>query len=122
MSAWLCSDKHIFELAKYYVENCQFYSYEKMSFREAAKELYNENCNSLLARYGDEYPPIKVPANYVPTIDNIFVMAKQVNCYEYQSCEHDGWEDSKAHAMCRAIKESLLTKNDEYENAPWGID
>ena len=121
MSAWLCSDKHIFELAKYYVENCQFYSNDKMSFKEAAEELYNENCNSLLARYGDEYPPIKAPINYVPTIDNIFVMAKQVNCYEYQSCEHDGWESSKAHKMCRAIKEALLSKNDDYEEAPWGV-
>lgn len=121
MSAWLCSDKHIFELAKYYVEKCQTYSSNKMSFKEAAEELYNENCNSLLARYGDEYPAIKVPMNYVPTVKNIFALAKQVHCYEYQSCEHDGWEDSKAYAMCQAIKEGLLRNHPDYEDAPWGI-
>lgn len=123
MSAWLCSDKHIFELAKYYVEHCQQYSSNRMSFFEAAEELYKENCNSLNARYGDEdFKGITIPVNYVPTIRNIFALAKQVNCYEYQSCEHEGWESSKAYKMCQAIKEGLLRNHPDYEAAPWGID
>lgn len=122
MSAWLCSDKHIFELAKYYVDHCQQYSRDKMSFREAAQELYKENCNSLAARYGDEYPPIKVPANYIPTIRNVFALAKQVDCYTYQACEHEEWEKSRAFKMCESIKYYLFSNHPDYDAAPWGID
>jgi hypothetical protein len=122
MSAFLCSDKHIFELAKYYVEKCQQYSSSKMSFKEAAEILYKENCNSLAARYGDEFEPIEIPVNHVSTIDNLFVMAKQVDCYEYQACEHDEWEASKAHEMCKSIKYHLFSNHPDYEAAHWGID
>jgi len=124
MSAWLCSDKHIFELAKYYVEQCQSYtaSHNKLSFKAAAQMLYDENCESLAARYGDDYTPINIPENYVPTIRNIFALAKAVDCYSYQSCEHDGWEASKAHKICKSILSHLLTNHIDYEKAPWGVD
>lgn len=128
MSAWLCSDKHIFELAKYYVEKCQTYSSSKLSFKEAAELLYAENVKSLEYRYSEGtaaelvWYKMKAPINYVPTIDNIFVLAKQVDCYHYQSCEHPEWEDSKAYRMCLSIKEGLLSNHPDYEDAPWGID
>ena len=122
MSAWLCSDKHIFELAKYYVEKCQQYSSDKLKFKEAAQILYDENCNSLGARYGDDYSPINIPLTYDATIDNIFSLAKQVDCYTYQACEHDAWEASRAYKMCESIKSHLLSNHPDYDDAPWGID
>lgn len=123
MSAFLCSDKHIFELAKYYVDKCQSYVNNRLTFQEAAEILYEENCNSLGARYGDEeFDKLNPPLSYVPTIKNIFALAKQVDCYSYQACEHDGWEKSKAFEMCEAIKDGLLRNHPDYENAPWGID
>jgi hypothetical protein len=122
MSAWLCSDKHIFELAKYYVEQCQQHSSSKLSFFEAAEILYTENCKSLSARYGDDdFEGITVPANYVPTVRNIFALAKLVDCYSYQACEHDEWEESRAHKMCESIKYHLLSNHPDYEAAEWGI-
>lgn len=122
MSAWLCSDKHIFELAKYYVEKCQQYvsAGNKLSFADAAQLLYDENCKSFAAGYGDDSPPIFIPDNYVTTVDNIFVLAKQVDCYSYQSCEHDEWEKSKAFEMCESIKSHLFSNHPDYEAAPWG--
>ena len=122
MSAWLCSEKHIFELAKYYVDKCQQYSSDRITFAAAAQYLYDENCESLGARYGDDYNPIFIPITYKPTIDNIFVLAKQVDCYAYQSCEHDGWEKSQAHEMCESIKYHLLNNHPDYDAAPWGIE
>ncbi|RLC14512.1 MAG: hypothetical protein DRI24_13320 [Deltaproteobacteria bacterium] len=121
MSAWLCSDKHIFELAKYYVEKCQQYTSRKLTFKAAAQMLYDENCESLAARYGDDYTPIKIPVNYVSTIDNIFVLAKQVDCYSYQACEHDGWDASRAKEICETISSYLLSNHPDYDAAPWGI-
>ena len=50
------------------------------------------------------------------------VIAKQIANYEYQSCEHDSWESSEAHAFCRALAEGLLRSLPGWEKAPWGID
>lgn len=124
MSAWLCSEKHIFELAKYYVEKCQQYTAasNKMTFKEAAQELHDENCASLAARYGDDLTPISIPVNYVPTVNNIFALAKLVDCYSYQACEHDAWELSRANSMCESIKSHLLSNHPDYEAAEWGIN
>jgi hypothetical protein len=125
MSAWLCSDKHIFELAKYYVDKCQSYSSSKISFKEAAELLHAENIKSLQYRYDYEdhqFDPFHAPINYAPTIRNVFALAKQVDCYSYQACEHPTWEDSKAFAICEAIKDGLFRNHPDYEDAPWGID
>jgi hypothetical protein len=122
MSAWLCSDTHIFELAKYYVDKCQSYSSSKLSFKEAAEILYGENCKSLAYRYGDEdFEVIRPPMDYVPSIRNIFALAKQVDCYSYQACEHPEWEESRAFKMCESIKYHLLSEHPDYEAAPWGV-
>lgn len=49
------------------------------------------------------------------------VIAKQIANYEYQSCEHEGWEHSESHAFCRALRESLLRSLPGWAEAPWGI-
>ncbi len=122
MSAFLCSDTHIFELAKYYVDNCQQFANKRLTFREAADVLYKANCESLGSRYGDEeFEEQVAPELYRPTITNIHVMAKQVDCFSYQACEFDGWEKSAAHEMCDSIKYNLLSHSPEYDDAPWGI-
>ena len=50
------------------------------------------------------------------------VIAKQIANYEYQSCEHDSWDSSEAHAFCRALADRLLRSLPGWEEAPWGID
>jgi hypothetical protein len=50
------------------------------------------------------------------------VIAKQIANYEYQSCEHDYWDSSEAHAFCRALADGLLRSLPGWEAAPWGID
>jgi hypothetical protein len=58
----------------------------------------------------------------IPPPASTVVIAKQIANYEYQSCEHDGWQDSEAHAFCRALAENLLRSLPGWEEAPWGID
>lgn len=60
-------------------------------------------------------PVIASPASTV-------VIAKQIANYEYQSCEHEGWEPSEAHAFCLALSQSLLRSLPGWAEAPWGID
>jgi hypothetical protein len=58
----------------------------------------------------------------IPAPASTVVIAKQIANYEYQSCEHDGWQESEAHAFCRALADALLRSLPGWEEAPWGID
>jgi hypothetical protein len=126
MSAWLCSQTHINELAAYYVDKCQRYVNVRKSFKEVAELLFNENVRSLSARYSDYEEMVwykfAAPIAYKRTIHNPFIMAKQVSCYCYQSCETDDFYETEAYKICEAIKDTLLSSHPDYENAPWGID
>jgi hypothetical protein len=58
----------------------------------------------------------------IPPPATTAVIAKQIAHYEYQSCEHDEWESSEAHAFCRALAEALLGSLPGWTEAPWGIE
>ena len=50
------------------------------------------------------------------------VLLKAVHGYEYQSCEHPGWEGSEALAFCRSLTRALITELPGYSEAPgWEI-
>lgn len=43
--------------------------------------------------------------------------------YEYQACEHPGWESSEAHAFCNALRLALIRALPGYDDADtWSID
>ena len=47
---------------------------------------------------------------------------KAINGYEYQSCEHPGWESSAAKAFCDALKDALINALPGYDDADtWSI-
>ena len=58
----------------------------------------------------------------IPAPATTAVIAKQLANYEYQSCEHDSWESSQAHAFCSSLALKLLHSLPGWEEAPWGID
>lgn len=125
MSAWMCSDRHLFELAAFYVEKCQQYEREKLSFQDAARILYDENVKSLQYRYDDsedDFDMFNPPIAYKRTIDNHIVLFKQIMCYEYQACEDPGWENSRAKKMCDTMQYWVIASHPDYDVAPWGID
>jgi hypothetical protein len=47
---------------------------------------------------------------------------KALACYEYQSCEHDGWPESDAHAFCRSLHDAVVWMLPGMEEAPWSWD
>lgn len=62
------------------------------------------------------------PYSYSPLGDRIPTSIeglKLVSCYEYQSCEHPGWEASDAHRFCEALRDTLIGALPGYEEAPW---
>lgn len=45
---------------------------------------------------------------------------KAVDCYEYQSDNHPGWEGSDAWRFCRGLRAEILRTMPGYDAAPWG--
>ena len=46
---------------------------------------------------------------------------KALGCFEYQSCEHPGWETSEAKAFCEALRNWTVLKLEGYDDAPWSV-
>lgn len=47
--------------------------------------------------------------------------AKQLSCFNYQTCERPDYEQSEAFAFVQALREALLKRLQTYQSAPWGV-
>jgi hypothetical protein len=142
MSAWIVSKKHIDYMvtAALTCERKRGYGPDYGGQRvhlgnadEVGAGLLAENIESVAYRYdsrdlNDLPGPIKQtrPEQYryrpqPPGID-VVTAIKAIHCYEYQSCEHPGWDTSAAKAFCEELKGGLICCLPGYEDAPWGID
>lgn len=98
--------------------------------------LWRENVRSINARYPDtvdkpdgrpgpigDGPGLGEPyvhkARRFPLL--LGAVGKAVACYEYQTCEHDGWAASSSQAFCHALVADALALCEGYEACPWGI-
>lgn len=65
-------------------------------------------------------------ALHLYSLDTIAHVAKQLDCYEYQSSEHPGWYRSEAFTLCNRLRRELLNLvpgfGPAWHAAPWGID
>jgi hypothetical protein len=98
---------------------------------DVANLLWRENIASVSGRYPNESSatlPGPINENFViePSdfarcveIDPIQVL-KSCDCFEYQSCEHDGWRDSEAKAFIDSLRNHAWHALPGYENAAWG--
>ena len=133
MSAFMMSDSSLKTLAKGIASNSSIPltvtdSTDSLVRANAVlKCLWQENVNSLMARYPAKYTEMVGPECPTLTRAELSVMtvswgalAKILACYEYQSCEHSRWEESDAYRMCRWFAGALLRKLPGYEEQPWG--
>lgn len=44
---------------------------------------------------------------------------KLISCYEYQSCEHEGWHEAEGKSFCQSLRHKLITELPGYEGADW---
>jgi hypothetical protein len=137
MSAWTVSKRHIDALV-YWLDR-----YALIKDRQKVGEmLWSENYKSIRARYGDydrdgmfvkrpkyDYrDPLPIPqrGNYddfdPKNLDQILAL---VHCYDYQSCEHDGWEKSRSYRLMEKLRVQLELSGAEWKREgtrpPWGI-
>lgn len=91
--------------------------------------LWRENIDSMNARYrnaqyrdgvsdSDAGSYVFAQPDRRPTIIEAL---KLISCYEYQSCEHDGWPLSRAYNICKRLRAVLIEELPGYEAAPWAI-
>lgn len=111
---------------------------EDMNPSDLGQMLWNENILSVTHRYPDckdadgtvKYDRLPGVTNEVylyqhplaqgwGRIDPVAVL-KACSCYEYQSCEHKGWEDSDAHNVIESIRSVAISSLPGYEDAEWG--
>ena len=92
-------------------------------------EIVKENTNSLIARYGvdhgfedaEELTEKDItqwmfsPEKKVSVVQAI----KFAHCIDYQSCEHDGWEKSRAYAIIQDRIDFLINRLPGYDEAEW---
>ena len=125
MSAWLVSKKHI-DVLVHARSISKFWDVpeNEMTDTELGKMLWRENMLSLEARYDDRIDDdlLEGYSYSEPKQFPIVNILKAIHCYEYQSCEHEGWKNSAAHNYCKLIHHALISYLPGYDDAPWGID
>ena len=97
-------------------------------------KLWAENYASVNDRYADEAEePLPGPEDFegTDTLTYVFeripgkldpvVVLKAVRCYEYQSCEHDGWGASEAKLIVESLTSACVDALPGYNEAPWGF-
>jgi hypothetical protein len=92
--------------------------------------LWEENVKSVAARYDMPARHADEHAAYLADIEayrhepltlSAGAAAKIVDCYDYQSCEHDGWDASEARRVTAHLSVRLPHKGPDYDAAPWGM-
>lgn len=104
--------------------------YEKAA--EAANMLWQENIKSVSCRYpGESSGTLPGPRNGSFVVEasdfsaffefpNLIQVLKACDAFEYQSCEHDEWQDSEACAFINSLRKQAWTALPGYEEAAWG--
>ena len=130
MSAWIVSKEHIDVLVKARSVYARSYWVATFDPDETGRMLWRENLRSLKARYpededGERPGPIDfadedvdlyvyTDPGFVPTLGEIFMA---ISCYEYQTCESDGWRQTEAAKWCRDLTAAVTSSLSE---GPWG--
>jgi hypothetical protein len=139
MSAWIVSKPHIDALVQEMIARDLI----RLDQADATgRELWEECRRSVAYRYpndtGDNDRPGPVGLTDERMAQYEFegveaplhpeAIAYACNCYEYQSCEHPGWEGSRANAltsdlhMACCLTLGVDNVRPPYERWPWGID
>ncbi len=107
--------------------------YHKLHYNnadEVGQMLLNECIRSVGARYQDSEVtdlPGRVDAEYLIPFKHklsynplpAVTVFSLINCYKYQSCETDDWEQTEAYAFCQQLEGRLIRNLPGYDDAPW---
>lgn len=126
MSAFVVSHKHINTLITFWGQHCN----PNASLRECqqtGEKLLTENIKSVNHRYElNDTLPDDYLYSRVHLLNNepitLIQIIKAVNCWQYQSCEHDDAEKTEAWRIASQIKEEAIRQLPGYEEAEYEIE
>lgn len=100
---------------------------------DAGNMLWKENIKSVSTRYPRESSgtlPGPVGGSFVINLEDMHgqlwdafppaQVLKACDCFEYQSCEHEGWHTSESKAFIDALRKSAWQRVPGYDSAQWG--
>lgn len=127
MSAFMCSENHINTIVTFankrrveaYVDriNCDA-SADPQKWVDVLTEA---NRASLEVRYGDSFPePIPKFKKHRPEATPVEIV-KLCQSYEYQACEVEDYQSTRAHRLIEAVLYEILTTLPGYDDAAWSI-
>jgi hypothetical protein len=144
MSAFQCSDSHLNAMLHYFrstggrMHNAlRLYAYgksvelgpwhEDATWIKAMMILYDENLRSLNARYKDSEPDAPfAPRSYVYNFGvqplSAVEAIKACQCYDYQACETNDYEQTFARSLTKQIEDHAISRLPGWDAAPWGAD
>lgn len=139
MSAWIVSKKHIDALVTWaslhniVVKHGSSDYLVKDNQTKIGKMLWRENHLSINSRYNESRETPKYAFEEVICGD--MEVYKNVGCYDYQTCEHAGYESSFAYAFVKALEKEFdslgysysqiglsIEREKQYSDASWGIN
>jgi hypothetical protein len=83
--------------------------------------LWAENARSVNHRYNEEEWEQPYLFRRLPGVPNPVAVLKALDGFEYQSCEHPGWETSEAHSFCASLRKTAIRRLKGYDDAPWEV-
>ncbi len=89
------------------------------NLQQVGQKLLDENYKSVNARYNRDNKP-RVFC-FEPVKMEPIQVVRLCHGYNYQACEHDGWETSEAAKISRQIEHYAIEDVPGYEDAPWDI-
>ena len=145
MSAWTVSKTHIDVLVRGLIEAGGYHhrgvwvDVGEDNASEVGQMLWRENFRSVNYRYNERKstPPYsyKTPEKFITTsqlwenvkwleeqshIDRA-LLAKQLHCYNYQSCEHEAYYKSRAYSAVLYLGYRAASHVEGYDEAEWGV-
>ena len=141
MSAWIMTNESINNIVNsiYWFKNNEFfkrqlnekfkidlYKTEDIDLNEELKKLgtllIKLNQESINYRYNQKDKPFKFEYSSTPAL-NIFQFLKSVECYLYQSCEIENYEEDETYKFMKGlstfIKDTIINELPLYNKAKW---
>ena len=136
MSAYVVDDKTISALAKAFIDYGVDFKAEDFTMPSFCGVIFNDdemkqavgerllkaNYDSVNYRYSEDNAPHEYKYEDVEINEGIVLGC--LNCFNYQACEVDGWEESELYGSLVALRGKLLDrliKRAGYK-VPWGYD
>lgn len=108
-----------------YIGGCSAFIDSEALTRNIGQALLEQNYKSVNYRYGEDEPtPMFEPEDVSEHIANLGTIMGCINCYNYQACETEDYDESDIYHSLEHLKEALYEnalKRLGYTEFPWGI-